>query len=106
TREVTVGDVTLPQGTRVLLIFGSANRDEDQFPEAHLFDMQRQPNHHLGFGYGPHFCAGAPLARMEVRIAFEVLTQRIPDMRLKPNQQLARIPVLAFRGYQRLEVEW
>lgn len=106
TREVTVGGVTLAPGTRVLLIFGSADRDEQQFPSADHFDLQRQPNHHLGFGYGAHFCAGAPLARMEVRIAFEVLTQRIPTMRLKPNQQLARIPVLAFRGYQKIEVEW
>jgi cytochrome P450 len=106
TCEAKVGDVTLPQGTRVLLVFGSANRDDEQFPDAHIFDMQRQPNHHLGFGYGAHFCAGAPLARMEVRLAFEALTQRIPDMRLKPDQQLTRIPVLAFRGYQKLEVEW
>ena len=106
TRDVTLGDVPLPQGTRVLLVFGSANRDEDQFPDADRFDMQRQPNHHLGFGYGAHYCSGAHLARMEVRIALEVLTQRIPNMRLKPNQKLVHFPTLAFRGYQSLEVEW
>ncbi len=106
TREVTIDGITLPAGTRVLLLFGSANHDEEQFPNAEQFDMQRHPNRHFGFGHGPHFCAGAPLARMEVRIAIEVLSQRIPGLRLKPGQELARIPVLAFRGYQRLEVEW
>jgi cytochrome P450 len=106
TCQVTLGGVTLPADTRLLLLFGSANRDQDQFPDAQFFHLQRHPNRHLGFGYGSHFCAGAALARMEVRIAFEVLTQRIPTLRLKPDEQLDRIPVLAFRGYQRLEVEW
>lgn len=106
TREVTLGDIPLPQGARVLLIFGSANRDEEQFPDADLFDMQRQPNLHLGFGYGAHFCSGAPLARKEMLIALEVLTQRIPNMRLKPDQQLVHFPSIAFRGYQSLEIEW
>jgi cytochrome P450 len=106
TQEVTLNGVSLPQGARLLLLFGSANRDAEQFPNADVFDMGRHPNQHLGFSYGPHFCAGAPLARMEVRIAFEVLTQRIPNLRLKPDQQLVRNPVLAFRGYKRLEAEW
>ncbi len=106
TCEVTVGGVTLPAGTQVLLVFGSANRDEIQFPQAESFDMQRTPNRHLGFGYGIHFCVGAPLARLESRVAFEILAQRIPNMRLSPHQQLAHFPILAFRGYQRLEVEW
>ncbi|GHO91089.1 polyketide biosynthesis cytochrome P450 PksS [Reticulibacter mediterranei] len=106
TREVKIENVLLPQGARLLLLFGSANRDEEQFPNAHLFEMERHPNHHLGFSYGPHFCAGAPLARMEVRIAFEVLSQRIPNLRLKSGQKLTRTPVLAFRGYQKIEAEW
>jgi cytochrome P450 len=106
TRSVTLSGIPLPQGTRVLLLFGSANRDEDQFSNADLFDMQRHPNYHLAFGYGPHFCSGAPLARKEMRIALEVLTQRIPNMRLKPDQQPVHFTSLAFRGYQKLEVEW
>jgi cytochrome P450 len=105
-REVTIGDVTLPAGARVLLIFGAANRDEMKFPQAANFDMQRTPNRHLGFGYGIHFCIGAPLARLEARVAFEVLTQRLPQMRLAPDQHLVHLPILAFRGYQRLDVEW
>lgn len=106
TREVILEGITLPQGARLLLVFGSANRDEEQFLNADVFEMERHPNQHLGFSYGPHFCAGAPLARMETRIAFEVLTQRIPGLRLKPGQQLIRNPVLAFRGYQKIEAEW
>jgi cytochrome P450 len=106
TREVTVGDVTLPADTRVLLMFGSANRDASQFPDADRFEMERKPNHHYGFGYGIHFCIGAPLARLEGRAAFELLAQRFPKLRLAPGQQLTHYPNLAFRGYQRLEVEW
>lgn len=106
TREATVGGVTLAAGTQVLLVFGSANRDEVQFPNAGVFEMQRTPNRHLAFGYASHFCVGASLARLEGRIAFEILTQRLPNMRLLPNQRLAHAPVLAFRGYQQLEIEW
>jgi cytochrome P450 len=106
TSETTIGNVTIPQGARLLLLFGSANRDDEQFPDANVFDMRRHPNHHLGFSYGPHFCAGAPLARMEVRIAFEMLSRRIPGLRLKADQHLTRNPVLAFRGYQKIEAEW
>jgi len=106
TDQVTIGDVTLPAGARLLLVFGAANLDEKQFPEAASFDMQRLPNRHLGFGYGIHFCVGAPLARLEGRVAFEVLTQRLPQMRLVPDQPLMHSSILAFRGYQRLEVEW
>jgi cytochrome P450 len=106
TREIQLGDVSLPEGARVLLMFGSANRDEAQFPSADQFDMQRQPNLHVGFGYGAHFCSGAGLARKEMLVALKVLTQRIPNIRLKPDQQFVHFPSIAFRGYQRLEVEW
>lgn len=106
TREVTVGDVTLPQGARVLLVFGSASRDEAHFPEAQCFHMQRKTNQHLGFGYGIHFCVGAPLARLEGRTVFEVLTRRMPQLQLVPNQPLTHAPIIAFRGYQRLEIAW
>ncbi|HEU5381531.1 MAG TPA: cytochrome P450 [Ktedonobacteraceae bacterium] len=106
TQEVVIGDVTLPEGARLLLVFGAANRDDRHFPEATCFHMQRLPNRHLGFGYGIHFCVGASLARLEGRVAFEVLTQRLPQMRLVPDQVLRHTPILAFRGYQRLAVEW
>jgi cytochrome P450 len=106
TRAVVVGDVLLPAGSRLLLMFGSGSRDAAQFPEAGCFHMDRKPNPHLGFGYGAHFCIGAPLARLEGRVAFEVLTQRMPQLRLVPDQRLIHSPIIAFRGYQRLEIEW
>lgn len=106
TQEVTVGGVTLPEEASLLLIYGSGNRDEAVFAQADEFQLQRTPNHHLAFGHGVHFCVGAALARLEGRIAFEVLCQRLPHLRLVPGQELTHIPTLLFRGYERLEVEW
>ena len=68
--------------------------------------MLRQPNPHLGFGYGIHTCVGASLARPEVRIAFEALTQRIPNMRLLPNQQFEYNFSFVTYGYKQLYLQW
>ena len=106
TQEVTVGGVTMPPGTRLLLLYASGSRDESRFPQACDFEMQRQPNPHLGFGHGIHFCVGAPLARLEGRIAFEILTQRIPKMRLRPNQQFAYGSNFATYGYKHIYTQW
>ena len=106
TREVTVGGVTLPEDASLLLIYGSGNRDESAFAHADEFQLQRGSNHHLAFGHGVHYCVGAALARLEGRVAFEVLCQRLPDLRLVPGQVLTHIPTFLFRGYERLEVEW
>ena len=104
TREVTVGGVTLPENTPLLLIYGSGNRDEAVFADAHKFQPQRAATHHLGFGHGVHYCVGAALARLEGRVTFEVLTSRLPQMRLVSGQELTHIPTINFRGYERLEV--
>lgn len=106
TRPATLEGVSLPTGTKLFLLYSSANRDEKRFPEADLFQMQRKPNHHLGFGHGVHFCVGAPLARLQGRLMFEALTQRFPDLRLAEGQQLAHNPDLVNYGYQRVEVVW
>lgn len=106
TRPVTLEDIIMPEGTKLFLLYGSANRDEEHFPHAEDFQMQRKPNHHLGFGHGVHFCIGAPLARLEGRLMFEALTQRLPGLRLAPQQQLAHNPDLVNYGYQRVEVVW
>ncbi len=106
TREVTIGGVTLPEDASLLLIYGSGNRDESVFTHADEFQPQRTPNHHLAFGHGVHFCVGAALARLEGRVAFEALCQRLPSLRLVPEQILTHIPTLLFRGYERLAVEW
>lgn len=106
TQEVEIGGVTLPAGARVVVLLGSANRDEKQFPNADVFDIHRASNRHVAFGHGAHFCVGAPLARLELRVALETFVQRIPTLRIVPNQQLTHTPILIFRGLQKLEVEW
>lgn len=106
TQEVTLDGVTLPEDAALLLIYGSGNHDEEVFADADEFQLQRTPNHHLAFGHGVHFCVGAALARLEGLVAFEILTSRLPDLQLVPNQLLTHIPTLLFRGYERLEVRW
>lgn len=106
THKVTIDGITLPEDTALLLIYGSGNRDEEVFIDAHEFQPERAVNRHLAFGHGVHFCVGAALARLEGRIAFETLTSRLPHLRLVPGQELTHIPTLLFRGYERLEVEW
>jgi cytochrome P450 len=106
TQEVTIGGVTLPEDASLLLLYGSGNRDETAFLQAQEFQMQRANNHHLAFGHGVHFCVAAALARLEGKIAFEVLCERLPHMSLLPGQVLTHIPTLLFRGYERLEVTW
>ncbi|MFO0576593.1 MAG: cytochrome P450 [Polyangia bacterium] len=87
TERYAVEDLTL-HGTRVrrgelvLAVLASANRDPAHFPRPDELDLMREPNRHLAFGYGIHFCLGAPLARMEGQIALELLLQRLPELRL------------------------
>jgi cytochrome P450 len=81
-RDVTIHGQLIPSGKLVLLVLGSANRDPRQFRDADRFDITRDPNPHLGFGHGPHFCVGAPLARLEGRIALASLLERVRDFRL------------------------
>ena len=106
TREATVGGVTFPADTLLMVVYGSANRDESQFPHADQFDMQRTPNHHLAFGYGIHFCVGAFLARKQGQMALETLCRRLPALRLAPGQTFTHAPILRQRGFTRLEVVW
>lgn len=106
TREVTMGGVTLPANALLLLNFGSANRDEAAFPHADEFQMDREPNRHLAFGLGIHACVAPPLARIQAQVAFEVLSRRLPRLRLVPGQTLKDAHIFNFRGYERLEMEW
>jgi len=82
TRDVELDGQQIREGDTVVLFYASANRDEDAFRDAHRFDVGRTPNEHLAFGIGPHFCLGANLARLEIRIMFEELLRRLPDIEL------------------------
>ncbi len=77
-----IGGTVIPVGQQVSGVLGAANRDPEVFPEPDRFDITRQPNRHLAFGYGIHFCFGAPLARAEARIAFTRLLERLPGIRM------------------------
>jgi cytochrome P450 len=107
TEDVTIRGVTLPAGAPVFVAFGAANRDEHIFPEPDRFEVQR-PNadKHVAFGHGVHYCIGAPLVRLEARIALEVLVQRLPDLHLVPEQPMTYLPSLLNRALQHLQVRW
>ncbi len=81
--DVTMHGVTIPRGEMTFGVIGSANRDEQLFENPDRLDLKREPNRHLSFGQGIHFCLGAPLARMEAQIAINTLLRRMPDLRLK-----------------------
>jgi cytochrome P450 PksS len=80
--DVTVAGVTIPRGEQVFAALASANRDERQFPDPDRLDLGREPNRHLAFGLGPHFCVGAPLARMEGQVAIDALLRRADGVTL------------------------
>ena len=99
--------VTIPRGEMVLGVIGSANRDETIFENPDELRITREPNKHLAFGQGIHFCLGAPLARMEAQIAFTTLLRRVPDLQLKgPANSLRWRPSIFLRGLVSLPVKF
>ena len=103
TRPVSVHGVEIPEGAKALLLFASANRDPRRIADPDRFDVTRDPNPHLAFGFGTHFCLGASLARLEARVAFEELLERIPGYRLCPGP-IARLCSGPIRGALRLPI--
>ena len=107
TRDTEVGGRQIPAGARLLLLLASGNRDETVFPHGDKLDIDRDnARHHLSFGYGAHFCLGAPLARLEMRIILEELTRRLPDLRLADGEGPDIFRTFTFRGLTCLPVEW
>jgi cytochrome P450 len=103
TADVTLHDVHIPKDSKVLLLTGSAGRDERVFPDADRFDVRREMQHHLSFGYGIHFCIGAALARLEGKIALEETLRRFPEWTVDPDG-LERVHTSTVRGYRKVPV--
>lgn len=108
TRDATVGEVALPAGTNLLLLLGSANHDEQTFPDPDRIDLERDnASRHLSFGLGIHFCLGAPLARLEAKVVLEELTRRLgPGLRLVDGQPFDYTANATFRGPAHVLVRW
>ena len=85
TEDTEVGGETIRAGDQVVLMYPSANRDTAHFDDPEEFDVTRHPNHHLSFGFGTHFCLGASLARLEIRIFFEELRERVAELAAVPD---------------------
>lgn len=107
TEPVELGGVQLPKGARVALLYASAGQDEAYFADAARFDLTRTTARgHLAFGHGIHHCVGAPLARLESRIAVELLAARLPGLRLSPDFEPDYETNPIHRGLRRLPVDW
>jgi cytochrome P450 PksS len=103
---VTVSGVTIPRGDLVFAVLASANRDERQFKNPDTLDLGREPNKHVSFGMGIHYCLGAPLARLEGQIAIQTLVNRFPNLRLaKPAESLKWRTGVLMRGPKQLPVK-
>jgi cytochrome P450 family 142 subfamily A polypeptide 1 len=93
-------------GDEILLMYSSANRDERVFDEPETLDVTREHNHHVAFGFGTHFCLGASLARLEIRVMFEELLRRLPAMRLAPGAEPRKVPSAFACAYDAIPMEW
>ena len=105
--EVELSGAIIPEGGRVLCFLPSGNRDEGHVENGEELDIHRKDARgHISFGFGRHFCLGAPLARFEFVVLLEELAKRLPTMRLVEDQDLMPVETVQFRGPQQLWVEW
>jgi cytochrome P450 len=102
-RDVEHYGQTIPKDSIVLLLNGSANRDERRFPDADRYDIHRQISHHLAFGHGIHFCLGAALARLEARVTLDEVLKRFPDWEID-TANAVQLHTSTTRGWARLPV--
>lgn len=106
TRDVEIGGETVQEGQKVLLLYPSANRDETVFEDPFRFDITRTPNEHVAFGFGTHFCLGNSLARLELKVMFEQLLARMPDMELVSAEEPAYRAANFVSGYEAMPVRF
>ena len=104
TFDYEVGGETIRPGQQVVLMYPSANRDESHFADPDRLDIHRNPNNHLAFGFGTHFCLGASLARLEIRVFFEELRRRVRDFRLVPGSDVVEMPNAFVYGLKSAQV--
>ncbi len=102
--DAEVGGQQIPAGSPVIAWIGSANHDPSQFPEPEKFDIARTPNRHVAFGFGIHYCLGAPLARLEARIALGAMLQRFSTVARVPESKLERLPSLIVYGLKSIPI--
>jgi cytochrome P450 family 142 subfamily A polypeptide 1 len=104
TRDVELQGQQIQEGQKLLLLYSSANRDESVFPDANTFDSTRTPNDHVAFGYGAHFCLGNSLARLELKVMFDRLLERLPDLELAAPAEPSYRPANFVSGYESMPV--
>src|SRR5205085_9563865 len=103
-QDFEMGGKEIKSEQRVFLIQAAANRDPNRFPHPDKLDIQRKDSQHLGFGYGMHYCLGAPLARLETQIAIEALLRHFPNMRLEEETIEWHATILS-RGLKMLQID-
>jgi cytochrome P450 len=104
TRDTELAGVSIPAGSSVMPMLGAANRQDDRFSDPDRFDIFRQPRAHIGFGHGVHVCLGMHLARLEMRVALNLLFDRLPNLRLDPDGNDPHIRGQVFRSPTSLPV--
>jgi len=106
TRDVTLRGERIREGDKLLLLYASADRDPRQFRDPDEFDPSRIPNEHVAFGFGAHYCLGASLARLELRVFFEEVLRSLPDLELATDDPLPRRPSNFIVGIETMPVVW
>ena len=105
--DAQIGGVAVPEGSDILLVMGSGNRDAEVFPDGETFDIHRaNARNHMAFGYGIHFCLGFQLAKMEFGIMLRQLSTRFPDLRLTGDGRIEYLPNVSFRVPSKVEITW
>jgi cytochrome P450 len=105
TEDVDIAGASIAKGDQVIVLIGSADRDEEVFPDADQLIVDRDPNPHLAFSFGPHYCLGANLAKLEGRIALTHLLEQAPGFRLAdPDQPPTYRPGFFLRSVERLDL--
>ena len=105
TADHEIGGRTIKKGQQVVLMYPAANRDPAHFDDPEAFDVTRDPNNHLSFGFGTHFCLGASLARLEIKRMFEALLERVDEFRLADGGEIVEIPNSFVYGLARADVD-